>query len=293
MYEWYERHNEGGGNLPTEPFTKFGPRTVRWAKCEANSKCETYPERPANKFPISFGELTWDDTTCGCEVPVWVPYDPAEDRIALDNNDNYHVEGKIVLIFLSHDKWYIASPPVVNAEAILAEDMCRDDMEPVVSDFRELPDCDLVDPPPLIKNPNRHSGPAGSKLKLVKKKCERGEDCIGSTEWHVVDIELQDYCATVGLDSREWCLVAAGLKLGGEFCPADIPVTACVVVTYTDCEIPPEVCDQSWVFDPLYACCGQAGTPETQSMTESSGSGPSSRGPSRGPGGRIIKRKFQ
>lgn len=267
VVSWHQRHNDGGGNLPTEPFTKFGPRTIRIVKCTTNSKCSTYPTRPATKFPIKFGELNWDDTTCGNETATFEAYDPSEDRIAMDFTGAYHEEDQITQVFLSHDKWYFFSgQEELIAEAIATSDSCPADeggsgsgsegQEVSVEDFRIQPSCTLVDPPPTVTNPKNHRWPAGSLLTMIKRKCAGGEE-----EWRVVDVELRKACFYVMIEDTTECMRYAGLKTAQEWCPSDEPPSACLLVDYTDCGSGSGACDLAWDFAPLFACCnGNSGS---------------------------------
>lgn len=238
-------------------------RHYRFAKTGTNSICSTYPSRPANTFPIKLGEMTWeDDGTCGCKTRTFTEYStPVEDRdrLAHDFRDNYHPANTIVKIFLCHGKWYIDSETVLFGRATLTSDLCGNDTM-TVENFIELPYCyEYTPPPPNLKNPDKHRAPVGSFVYFIKKRCDLTE-CLGDTEWHVIDVQLRPYCPVVGIDSRESCLVAAGLQTAGEWCSTDEPVTACNIVDYIDCDTTLPSCDTDWTFAPLYACCGQGVT---------------------------------
>ena len=166
---------------------------------------------------------------------------------------------------------YAADSEEILAEAYAATDHCPDDPsgtgtgtgsgsqspEVEVYDFRLQPSCTLISPPPMVTNPRMHRWPAGTLLFLAKRRCpESAED-----EWRVVDVELRRNCYLVGIDDRESCLVSAALHVGSEWCPADEPMEACVVVTYTDCDTTLPPCDTDWIYD-KDSCCG-GGTPGT------------------------------
>lgn len=280
VVQWYRgwKRNEQTG--AAEPFTKFGPRTVRWAKCMANTICSSYPSAPANVFPIRMGELDFDDTACGQIDKTFTPYDPVMDRVALDYNDTYHASGEIVPVIMAHGKWYILGTPQLLAEAFLAQDMCPtdDDDEQVfsVTGATYLPTCAPFTPA-KVTDPRHHRGPDGAKVLMVRKKCPDTDE-----EWQIVDVELTRYCAVIGLEDRDSCLVAAGLRLGGEWCPSDEPIQACNIVDYTDCDTTLPPCDTTWVFEPLFACCGQGTT--SSGGSGGSGAGTGNRGPGPFPG---------
>jgi len=167
--------------------------------------------------------------------------------------------------------WIIASagPAPMFAEAIAADDHCPSDpggsgsgsegQIVEVTDAIYLPSCESFEPD-KVTNPRNHRWPAGSKLLLIRKECRGGSGSGDDQEeeWQVFDVELRKYCAVVGIEDRETCLVAAGLQLGGEWCPNDEPTLACKIVDYTDCPTGSgeDSCDREWQFDPLYACCG-------------------------------------
>lgn len=258
------------GGMPEEsPVSRFGPRIFRWARTGANSLCGNYPARPANTFPITFGELEYDNTQCGNLTRTFVAYDPPLDRIAHDAQDNYYPANSLVPVFLSHDRWYIASSMVeMFAEAELDEDMCPVNVMPdnetvAVANAKILPNCEVFTP--TVTNPRRHRGKAGHKVLLIKKKCsvigtgsgayEGSGGEISAEEWQIFDVQLRRYCAVVGLDDRTACLVSGALMISGEWCPDDEPTVACQVVPYTDCDTSLGSCDLSWTFDAEYACC--------------------------------------
>lgn len=172
----------------------------------------------------------------------------------------------------------------LKAYAFLAGDMCPtdDDDEYIVqvTGAAYYPNCEAFTPA-KVTDPRHHRGPDGAKVTLIRKKCP-GQD----EEWEVEDVELTRYCAVVGIEDRDSCLVAAGLRLGGEWCPSDEPVEACPTVEYTDCESTLPACDTAWTFEPLFACCGQnvAASVSGQRPSSPSQSMISARGPGPLPG---------
>ena len=281
MARWYQgwRRNESPG--AAEPFTKFGPRTVRWAKCMANTICTSYPSAPANTFPIRMGELDFDDAACGYNVETFTPYTPVMDRVAFDHHNTYHHSGEIVLVFMAHGKWYVMSSEQLLARTFLAADMCptdEDDEQLVdVTGSTYLPTCETFSPSKVV-NPYHHRGPDGAKALILKEHCQGADE-----QWLVIDVEKTRYCAVIGIEDRPTCLVSAGLQLAGEWCPSDEPILACKVVEYTDCTTTLGICDDSWTFEPLFACCGQDVGATSASQSQGS-SGDNQRGPGPLPG---------
>jgi hypothetical protein len=167
------------------------------------------------------------------------------------------------------------------AEAFLQADMCPtdDDAEQIISvtGATYLPNCAEFTPS-KVTNPRHHRGPDGAKVLLILKACPDADE-----EWQVVDVELTKYCAVIGIEDRPTCLVSAGLQLAGEWCPSDEPILACKVVEYTDCTTTLGICDDSWTFEPLFACCGQDVGATSASQSQGS-SGDNQRGPGPLPG---------
>lgn len=249
-------------------------RHVRLVKCSANSLCETYPEPGATKFPIQMGELEFDDTECGTETAVWTLYEPTDnyDRVAYDFSGAYHEEDSYAQVFLCHGRWYFApAAPEVIAEAIAKTDHCPSDpggagsgsegQEVQVEDFRLLPSCTVVDPPPKVTNPRNHRWRAGSQLLLIRKRCVSGSGSgteAGVEEWQVFDVELSPQCFVIGIRApEEQCIIYATLRIAAEFCSADLPTTACKVIDINPCTGSGSgSCDLTWTID-AFGCCGQ------------------------------------
>lgn len=281
VVQWYRGWKRTEQTGAAEPFTKFGPRTVRWAKCMANSICSSYPSSPANTFPIRMGELDFDDTACGFNAKTFTAYDPVMDRVALDNHDTYHHSGEIVLVFMCHGRWYILGQEQLLARSFLAADMCptdADDEQLVnVTSSKYLPTCETFTPAKVV-NPHHHRGADGAKLLMVKEHCQGADE-----QWVVIDVELTRACVTVGLENTNSCLLAPALRIGAEWAPCDEPIKACKVIEYEPCpgETALAACVDDWVFEPLYACCGQQ---EATAGTTSPSSGSTSTITTKGPG---------
>jgi hypothetical protein len=206
------------------------------------------------------------------------------------------------------EMWHQGSTKVVIpdsgamwAEGILTADMCPSDSDSdqvvQVTSVTYLPNCQEMTQEQLalirVVNPRHHRGPVGAKVLMVRKTCpDEGQG--GLCEWQIVDVELRKYCPFVYLKDNPSCLVGAGLRTSGEWCLGDEPILACKIVEYIDCDTTLPPCDQAWIFDPLFACCGQLDSiPQQAPSFSGSPAGGSDRSPSRGPNGRFIKRKFQ
>ena len=149
----------------------------------------------------------------------------------------------------------------ILAKATLSEDMCPADFGGTgtgsegqlvyVEDARYYPSCRSFIPL-KVTNPRNHRGPLGATVTLIRISCE-GQD----EEWEVLDVELQKYCAVVGIEDQASCLTYWSLRLGGEWCPPDEPTEKCIAVQYSPCPGDPALpaCDLSLLFDPIDACC--------------------------------------
>ena len=153
---------------------------------------------------------------------------------------------------------YAAEDGFQLAEAWLAEDMCPSDpggsgtgseeQTVQVMNARLIPGCSSFTPTRVV-NPYNHRGPYGSKVLMYRRFCGEVE------EWVICDVEKRKFCAVAGIESRESCLVGWALQIGAEWCPQDEPDIVCIIEEYEDCEEPLPPCDDSLIFDPLYACC--------------------------------------
>lgn len=144
------------------------------------------------------------------------------------------------------------------AEARASNNSCPEDTDEEiivqVHDAIYLPGCQSFNPRKVV-NPRRHRWRASMKLLLIRKRCEDGTD-----EWQVFDVQLRRVCLVHGIEDRDSCLVAAGLRVGGEWCPDDEPTQACKIVEYNPCDDETlAACDLDWSFAADYSCCGQAG----------------------------------
>lgn len=191
-------------------------------------------------------------------------------------------------VLVAHDK-------PLFADAIVNQDLCGGELNVAVTWSTYMPTCEGFSPS-KVTNPFWHKGPSGSIIRMYRKQCVTGSSSAGicgTEEWIIDEIKAREVCVTVGIENRTSCLAGAGLRISGEWCPADEPIKACKIVEYIDCDNPLPACDQAWVFAPLYACCGQAGpsSPPPGFAPTSSPPGASDRGPTRGPNSRMIKRK--
>lgn len=158
---------------------------------------------------------------------------------------------------------YAAAEPSAEflAKAELNADMCPADFggtgtgsegqTVAVINARYYPSC-VGFTPTRVVNPRNHRGPLGATVTMIKIHCS-GED----EEWEILDVELQKYCAVVGMEDQEGCFTYWSLRLGGEWCPADEPTEKCIAIEYEPCpgDAALAACDISLIFDPLYACC--------------------------------------
>jgi hypothetical protein len=147
------------------------------------------------------------------------------------------------------------------AKAELNADMCPADFGGTgtgsegqtvsVINARYYPNCRSFIPSRVV-NPRNHRGPLGATVTLLRIECE-GED----EEWEVLDVELQKYCAVVGMEEQEGGITYWAMRLGGEWCPNDEPTEKCVLVDYEPCpgDAALPAVDISLTYDPLYACC--------------------------------------
>lgn len=258
---WHHRHVEGEGEGGEDTGRSRG-RHIRIARTTTSAEHPSYPARPANTFVVEFGTTEFTETP-GLQTLTFEPYDPEEKRVARDLNCTYHEEGELVFIVLVHDQWHIiGGVEEVLALATLNQNLCGETTGIEVTGAQTLPSC-VPFSPTLVTNTHEHKGPNGSLLLMVRKACKTGsgeglQDCSATTEeWLIFDIQLREYCPVVGIEDRPSCLVAAGLRVNGEWCPDDEPTTACNIVDYIDCETELDPCDTDWTFTPLYACCGQ------------------------------------
>lgn len=255
--DYQARARAGGGSNAAEPFTKFGPRVFRWAKCKANSLCQAYPTKPANNFPVVFGEMDVDTDSCGYVSRSFTEYDPPEERIAHDPQDVWHDEGDIVPVYLAHGKWYILSTANEQfAEAVLDDDMCPQDTGddfPVVVDAKFIGTCKEFTPD-LVVNPYRHRGKIGRKVLLLRRNCKQDEqDAEPTEEWWVIDVEKHKLCTVNGIKRRfnsgttdRGAIVFGPVIVGSEWCAADEPDEACELITFGPCASTVTADDLSW-----------------------------------------------
>lgn len=129
-----------------------------------------------------------------------------------------------------------------------------------VYDFRLLPRCELINPPPKCTNPKNHRWPAGSLLTLVRKECP---DSI--VEWQVCDVELRKICMVNGIQkdfngtsATEGCVKFGSLTVSGEWAPADEPSQACELFTFGPCSTNVSCQDLTWTI--LTSDCCSTGT---------------------------------
>lgn len=246
---------------------------IKWVKTQANSICSAYPERPANTFPAICGTLEMVNTSCGLQTKTFVADSPQQDLIIHDHLDNYHPKLELLPVGYSRGRWYVLYDFMeLVASATLAQELCPEDgilnnPDVVVTQAKIHPAGEPFDPP-SVKNPHKHRGPDGSRILMTKKKFTVDDDGTGGTQdysnpepeqWEIFDIQMRRACHIIGLDDRPSCLVSAALQTATEWCKADEPVAACLVVSYTDCETTLPSCDTSWCFDPHDACMCMSG----------------------------------
>lgn len=199
-----------------------------------------------------FDGSTWIDTTV--TFTVW----DASEQGPFTTGDM-----GVAKYFADSRRWEIlfAGSGPLWAEAILAADLCPADdggsgsgnesETASVEDARYLPGCGTFTPTTVL-NPFLHAGPAGSKVLMIRRQCDGGDE-----EWLITAVELRSLCVMVGIEDRDGGMVYAGLKTRAQWCPADEPTTACELVLYHDCNGNAIALDTSWTFDPLYVCnCG-------------------------------------
>lgn len=144
-----------------------------------------------------------------------------------------------------------------TAEGYLAGDLCSTDSDEEqvanVTACVYLPNCQPFVPAKVI-NPYHEAGPDGALVHMHRKKCPNEEEV-----WIIDKVELTRVCVVVGLLNDESCLKAAALRIRASWAPCDEPIKACKVVEYLPCPGEPALppCVDDWVFEPLYACCGQ------------------------------------
>lgn len=314
---WYNRVIKGNGLGGTDDGRSRG-RHIRIARTTTGTDTKTginhptYPPAPANTFVVEFGTTEFEETP-GQQDLTFEPYDPEEKRVAHDINCTYYEEGTMVIVILNHDQWFIVGGlQNLLAFAELDQDLCGETGKTeeeqqgggiATINAKMLPHCTDFEPANVVSTYGSR-GPKGSKVLMVRVACpseEEDEDeednivtnCSERNEqWDIFVILKRPVCLVQGLDDRESCLVAAGLRIAVEHCPDDEPRIACNIVPYTDCheDLPP--CDLTWVYSPEYACCGQGEPPEPAAQASYSSSlfNPA-KSPGRGPSGIFAKRR--
>lgn len=266
---WVAAHNHGGGNLPTEPFTKFGPLVIRWAKCSANSLCPTYPPAPANTVPIIFGDLDFEES-CGFQSREFLPYEPAEDRYAHDAGDVYHQEGEIRPVFMSRGKWYFFSNELCNIwyTAVITEALCPTNRGSVA--ITDVEPVERPEPPAVtarITEAVNYFGRAarvGAKVKIMRVANSGSGGGSGSCDdvFYITQVEAVcrdipvtgDECSGSGADEgkfifREECGSGSGAEVGSGTVGSGVgcsPIQGWVLpnVAVETCAEEPELIDQ-------------------------------------------------
>lgn len=126
-----------------------------------------------------------------------------------------------------------------------------------VYDFRLLPRCELINPPPKCTNPKNHRWPAGSLLTLVRKECP---DSI--VEWQVCDVELRKICMVNGIkkdfngtSTTEGCVKSGSVVVAGEWAPSDEPDEACELFKFGPCTGTVTCADLTWTVLVGPDCC--------------------------------------
>lgn len=300
---WYNRVIKGNGRGGVDD-GRSRDRHIRIARTTTSTEFPTYPPAPANTFVVEFGETEYDAVP-GQQDLEFTPYTPEEKRVAHDSNCTYYEEGTMVIVILNHKQWFIVGG-LQNLLAIaeLDQDLCDETEAIETINAKYLPHCTGFEPENVVSTYGSR-GPKGSKVLMVRVACpseEEGEEeeednvvtnCSERDEkWDIIVILKRPVCLVQGIDDRESCLVAAGLRIAVEHCPDDEPHTACLITDYIDCDVELPPCNLTWVYTPEYACCGQGEPPEpaAQASYASSLFNPA-KSPGRGPSGIFAKRR--
>lgn len=265
----------------------FAPQ-IRVARTTTSATHPTYPTRPANKFVVEFGKVSFTETP-GCEDPTFDPYSSScggtERPVAMDLDGKYWPEGSIVSVYTYENRHFILGAIVPEfAIGELDEDVCGEvggegsgsgegaGGSIAVVNVKAIPTCDYFSPT-MVKNTRGHSGPTGSKVLMIKSGCSEGSGSGSGTQghcetgdvWDLVDMQLRRHCVLVAVVDRTSCLGSAAIFVADEWCPADEPTSMCVISDFGLCSGELPACDLTWVYNPD-DCCNGGGS--------GSGSGP-------------------